>query len=86
MTASAAVLQRFASAGVQPATCQCVTLIGRHFQLSYNGEWRLQAEIDRLSGVAVNSLYMGFRYKCLVRELWDIPGGVNCLALLRMSH
>ena len=81
LTVSTGVLQHFASAGVQPSTYQSVMLIGSQFQLSYLGEQRLQAEIDGLSGIAVHSLFMGFGYKSLVRELWDIPGGVNCLAL-----
>ncbi|MCJ1380571.1 hypothetical protein MMC17_003679 [Xylographa soralifera] len=81
LTVSTAALQRFASAGVQPATYQSVIVIGSQFQLSYCGEQRLQVAIDGLSGIAVNSLYMGFGYRCLVREMWDIPGGVNCVAL-----
>ena len=63
LTASTAVLQHFASAGVQPATYQAVRLTCSQFQLSYQGEERLQVAIDGLSGIAVNSLYMGFGYR-----------------------
>ncbi|MCJ1388842.1 hypothetical protein MMC18_001692 [Xylographa bjoerkii] len=80
-TASTADLQRFATSGVQPATCQAAITMCSQFQLSYSGEQRLQIAINGLSGIAVNSLYMGFGYRCLVRELWDMPGGVNCVAL-----
>ncbi|MCJ1403489.1 hypothetical protein MMC11_006712 [Xylographa trunciseda] len=81
LTVSTAVLQRFASAGVQPASYQSVIAIGSQFQLSYRGEQYLQVAIDGLSGIVVNSLYMGFGYRCLVREMWEMPGGVNCVAL-----
>ncbi|MCJ1433583.1 hypothetical protein MMC27_002946 [Xylographa pallens] len=81
LTVSTEAIQRFASAGVQPATCRSVMVMCCQFRLSYFGEQRLQLAIKGLSGIAVNSLYMGFGYRCLARELWEQSGGVNCVAL-----
>lgn len=80
---SAAVLQRFASAGVQPATYGAGLALASQLQLDRVGNQRMHNALDNLSGISGfdKLLWFGFGVRSFVRVMGDTQLGVNCIAL-----
>ena len=80
---SAAVLQRFASAGVQPATYGAGLALASQLQLDRVGNQRMHNALDNLRGISGfgDLLWFGFGVRSFVRVMGDTQLGVNCIAL-----
>ena len=80
---SAAVLQRFASAGIQPATYGAGLALASQLQLDHVGNQRMHNALDNLRGVSGfdKLLWFGFGVRSFVRVMRDTQLGVNCIAL-----
>lgn len=80
---STAVLQRFASAGVQPATYGAGLALASQLQLDRVGNQRMHNALDNLPGSSGfgNLLWFGFGIRSFVRVMGDTQLGVNCVAL-----
>ena len=81
--ASTAVLQRFATAGVQPATYGAGLALSSQFNLDPRGQRRMEEALARLRGVPAfeSLLWLGFGYQSLVNVLAKTVGGIKCIAL-----
>ncbi|KAI4221794.1 MAG: hypothetical protein L6R40_008611 [Gallowayella cf. fulva] len=82
-SASAAVLQRFASSGVQPVTYGAGLALASQFRLSDIGRQRMDQTMKSLPGVPGISkiLWFGFGYQSFVRMMADTQLGLNTVAL-----
>lgn len=80
---SSAVLQRFASAGVQPVTYGAVLALASQFQLDRVGKQRMHNALKSLHGVAglERLLWFGFGVRSFVQVMADTDMGVKCVAL-----
>ena len=80
---SSAVLQRFASAGVQPITFGAGIALASQFRLNQLGEQRMHDAIERLNDVwsCRKLLFFGFGARSFVDVMADTQPGVNCIAL-----
>ena len=90
-SASSAVLQRFASAGIQPITFGAAIALANKFRLSRVGRQRMNEALSSLRGEYGfgRVLYFGFGYRSFVNIMADTQLGVNCIALcasLCQSH
>lgn len=82
-TASAAILQRFAAAGIQPVTYGTGLGLASQFQLDRLGQWRMEKAVKSLRAVSVldNLLWIGFGYQSVVRTMGETVAGLKSLAL-----
>ena len=82
-SASAAVLQRFAAAGIQPVTYGAGLVLASQFQLDRLGHWRMVKAVESLRAVPVleNLLWIGFGYQSVVRTMGESVAGLKSLAL-----
>lgn len=80
---STAVLQRFASAGVQPATYGAGLALASQLQLDRVGNQRMHNALDNLHATSGfgKLLWFGFGVRSFVRVMGDTQLGVNCIAL-----
>lgn len=83
-SASAAVLQRFSSAGVQPVTYAAGIALASSFRLNQLGRQRMDETLSRLEAVAGfdRVLWFGFGYRGLVKVMAETQQGVGCVALI----
>jgi hypothetical protein len=89
--ASSAVLQRFASAGVQPVTLGATLAIANNFHLSHLGRQRVEQSLSnlRLEYGFEKILFFGFGHRSFPRILGETQLGINTIALcgcLSQSH
>ena len=82
-TASSEILQRFASASVQPITFGAGIVLAEQFALGPEGQSRMEEAISRIQGVQVfqDLLWLGFGYRSLVDTMSNTVGGLKCIAL-----
>lgn len=82
-SASAAILQRFADAGIQPVTYGAGLGLASQFQLDRLGQWRMEKAVESLRTVPVfeNLLWIGFGYQSVVRTMGETVAGLKLLAL-----
>ncbi|MCJ1430440.1 hypothetical protein MMC29_008358 [Sticta canariensis] len=82
-SASAAILQRFAAAGIQPVTFGAGLVLASQFHLDRLGQWRMEKAVESLRAVPVleNLLYIGFGYQSVVRTMGETVAGLKSLAL-----
>ena len=82
-SASAAALQRFGNAGVQPFTYGARLALASQFHLRPLGQRRIEEAIQNLRGVPAldNLLWFGFGYQSFVKTMAEILGGIKCVAL-----
>ena len=82
-SASPAIMQRLAAAGVQPVTHGAGLALATRFQLGENGSRRVDEALSQLKQYHCfeNVLWFGFGHKSFVRLLVDSQLGVNCIAL-----
>ncbi|MCJ1230257.1 hypothetical protein MMC12_006929 [Toensbergia leucococca] len=80
---SSAVLQRFASAGVQPVTYGAGLALASQFQLDRVGKQRMHDALTNLQGASGfgKVLWFGFGVRSFVRVMADTQLGVNCVGL-----
>lgn len=88
---SSAVLQRFASAGVQPVTLGATLAIANNFELDRLGRQRVEQSLAslRYEHGFDRVLFFGFGYRSFVRILAETELGINIIALcccLSQSH
>ena len=82
-TATSVVLQRFASAGVQPVTYGAGIALASQFHLDHLGQQRMDQALERLRGIPLfhKLLWLGFGYQSLIDSLAKTAGGIKCVAL-----
>lgn len=82
-TGTSQVLQRFASADVQPITFGAGIVLATQFRLSPRGQQRMEEALTRLRGVSVfqGLLWLGFGYRSLISTMENTVGGIKCIAL-----
>lgn len=80
---TASTLQRFSSAGVQPATYAAGIALANRFKIGSLGERRINDAIQNLRGVPGfdQILYFGFGHKSFVKLLAEDPKGSDLVAL-----
>ncbi|EPE32592.1 hypothetical protein GLAREA_07726 [Glarea lozoyensis ATCC 20868] len=80
---TASTLQRFSSAGVQPATYAAGIALASRFKVGSLGEKRVEDAIQNLSGVPGfdKILYFGFGHRSFVKLLAEDPNGSDLIAL-----
>lgn len=80
---SSAVLQRFASAGVQPVTYGAGIALASQFQLDRVGKQRMDNALNNLRGVSgfEKVLWFGFGVRSFLRVMADTELGIKCIAL-----
>ena len=80
---SSAVLQRFASAGVQPITLGAGLALASQLHLGHVGKQRLHSAIENVRGVwsFEKLLYFGFGARSFLSVMSDTQLGVTCVAL-----
>ncbi|KAI9817885.1 MAG: hypothetical protein M1827_001004 [Pycnora praestabilis] len=80
---SSAVLQRFASAGVQPVTFAAGLALASQFELDRVGNQRMHDALSNLHGSSGYGkvLYFGFGVRSFVQVMGDTQLGLNCIAL-----
>ncbi|MCJ1450488.1 hypothetical protein MMC28_000819 [Mycoblastus sanguinarius] len=80
---SSAVLQRFASAGVQPITFGAGLALASQIRLDHVGKQRMDSAIEDGRGVwsIENPLYFGFGARSFLHVMADTQSGVTCIAL-----
>ena len=80
---SSAVLQRFASAGVQPITFGAGLALASGFNLDRVGKQRMHGALEKAQGIwsFEKVLLFGFGTRSFLRVLEDAQFGVNCIAL-----
>ena len=80
---TSAVLQRFSTAEVQPATYGAGLALGCHFKLGAIGSRRVEDALQQLKGSESfqKLLWFGFGWKHFVNLLSETQAGFNCLAL-----
>ena len=82
-SASAAVLQRFASSGIQPMTFGAGLALASEFRISDIGRQRMHRAMQSLRGVpGLNKiLWFGFGHKSFVSMMGESQLGINTVAL-----
>ncbi|KAL8922662.1 MAG: hypothetical protein Q9172_003477 [Xanthocarpia lactea] len=82
-SASAAVLQRFASSGIQPMTFGAGLALASQFRMSDGGRQRMDQAMQSLRGVPGfgKILWFGFGYQSFVRMMGESQLGINTVAL-----
>ena len=82
-SASAAVLQRFSSSGIQPMTFGAALALGSQFRMSEAGCQKMDQAIQSLRGVPGfgKILWFGFGYQSFVKIMTETQLGVNVVAL-----
>ena len=90
-TASSAVLQRFAAAGIQPVTYGAGIVLASQIHLDRVGQSRMEKAISslRASPGFKNLLWFGFGYQSFVGTMAETVAGIKCLAIcscLAESH
>ena len=82
-SASAAVLQRFASSGIQPMTFGAGLALASQFRMSDGGRERMDQAMQRLRGVPGfgRILWFGFGYQSFVKLMGESQLGLNTVAL-----
>ncbi|KAL8733758.1 MAG: hypothetical protein Q9166_001952 [cf. Caloplaca sp. 2 TL-2023] len=82
-SASAAVLQRFASSGIQPVTFGAGLALASEFRMSTIGRQRMDHTMQNLRGVPGlgKILWFGFGYQSFVRMMGESQLGLNTVAL-----
>lgn len=82
-SASAAVLQRFAAANIQPVTYGAGLVLASQFQLDRLGQWRMEKAVEslRANPIFENLLWVGFGYQSVVRTMGESVAGLKSLAL-----
>ena len=80
---SSAVLQRFASAGVQPITFGAGLALASQFKLDRLGNQRMHDALNNLQGAPgfEKLLWFGFGVRSFLRVMSDSQLGVQCIAL-----
>ena len=80
---SSVVLQRFASAGVQPITFGAGLALASRFDLDRIGKQRMHSALDRIQGMwsFEKILWFGFGARSFLHVMADAQSGVNCIAL-----
>lgn len=80
---SSVVLQRFASAGVQPITFGAGLALSSQIRLGRLGNQRMHSAIEDVRGFwsMEKLLYFGFGARSFLRVMADTQLGVNCIAL-----
>ena len=80
---SAAMLQRFASSGIQPVTYGAGLAIASRFRMSSGGRQRMDQTMRSLRGIPAleKILWFGFGHQSFVRIMGDNQLGLNCVAL-----
>ena len=80
---SSAVLQRFASAGVQPVTFGAGLALASVFDLDRIGKQRMHSALETNQGMwgFGKVLYFGFGARSFLNVMADVQSGVNCIAL-----
>ena len=80
---SSIVLQRFASAGVQPITFGAGLVLASGFELDRIGKQRMHSALEKLRGIwgFEKLLWFGFGARSLLHVMADAQQGVNCIAL-----
>ena len=80
---TASTLQRFSSAGVQPATYAAGIALANRFKVGGLGEKRVDDALQNLRGVPgfEQILYFGFGHKSFVKLLAEDPKGTDLVAL-----
>ncbi|KAL9038995.1 MAG: hypothetical protein Q9214_005057 [Letrouitia sp. 1 TL-2023] len=80
---SSVVLQRFASAGIQPITFGGGLALGSLFDLDRVGKQRVESALDQIRGVwsFEKILWFGFGARSFLRVMADAQSGVNSIAL-----
>ena len=82
-TATFAVMQRLAQAGIQPITHGAGLALGTQFTFGLTGQNGVNDALSKLQGVPGfdNVLYFGFGYESFVRVIASSQLGVNCVVL-----
>ncbi|KAL8910021.1 MAG: hypothetical protein Q9171_004681 [Xanthocarpia ochracea] len=82
-SASAAVLQRFASSGIQPMTFGAGLALASQFRMSDGGRQRMDQAMQSLRGVPGfgKTLWFGFGYQSFVKVMGESQLGLNTVAL-----
>ncbi len=82
-SASAAVLQRFASSGIQPMTFGAGLALASQFRMSDGGRRRMDQAMQSLRGVPGfgKILWFGFGYQSFVKMMGESQLGINTVAL-----
>ncbi|KAL8859000.1 MAG: hypothetical protein Q9178_004481 [Gyalolechia marmorata] len=82
-SASAAVLQRFASSGIQPMTFGAGLALASQFRMSDGGREQMDQAMQSLRGVPGFSkiLWFGFGYQSFVKMMGESQLGLNTVAL-----
>ncbi len=80
---SSIVLQRFASAGVQPITFGAGLALASLFDLDRVGKQRMHSALERNQGMwsFEKVLWFGFGARSFLHVMADVQSGVNCIAL-----
>lgn len=82
-TASSAVLQRFAAAGIQPVTYGAGVVLFSPMRLDRVGQSRMEKAIRSLSSISAfgKALWFGFGYQNFVHTMAETVAGIKCLAI-----
>ena len=82
-TASSAVLQRFAAAGIQPATYGAGLVLFSQMRLDRVGQVRMEKVIRSLKSISGfgKVLWFGFKYQNFVHTMAETVPGLKCLAI-----
>ena len=80
---SSAVLQRFASAGVQPITFGAGLALASAFDLDRVGKQRMDSALRNLQGVwsFEKLIWFGFGTRSFLHVMADAQSGINCIVL-----
>ncbi|KAL8739828.1 MAG: hypothetical protein Q9190_007405 [Brigantiaea leucoxantha] len=82
-TASSAVLQRFATAGIQPVTYGAGLALSSQIRLDRKGQLRMEKAVASLRSISAfgKFLWFGFGYQDFAHALAETVPGLKCLAL-----
>jgi hypothetical protein len=82
-SASLAIMQRLAGAGVQPITHSGGLALASQFQLGQVGQRRIEAALTKLAGHGLfnNILHVGFGVHSFVNTVAETQAGINLVAL-----
>ncbi len=85
---SSIVLQRFASAGVQPITFGAGLALASVFDLDRVGKQHMHSALERNQGMwsFEKVLWFGFGARSFLHVMADVQSGVNCIALVAITY